>query len=483
MKSILFILVLGLVVAKDRRLEDRRPEFNEAMRKYAQADGLLQSEPPAVAKARYNAYCDDADTVDAINEDANLPYEAETNFLSILLPEERASYTGFNVSAVVDNDDDSEPAPQWVGADGVLPEQRDFRQNTAPGVKNQGGCGSCWTFAAASALEGEMYFVTGKIQNLAEQEYLDCGSDYGGSTHDGCNGGWMEWCYKYNMASSRMGSTADTRYGGSDNGECSKYKVKNNVFTSAEAKVTGNMKVQGDTNLLKAAASHVVSVAFHVNGNFQVYRSGVYVDDTCNTHANHAVTVIGYGKLNDRKYWLVRNSWGSGWGDKGYVKMDREKNNMCYISQYSHYPKVGCTGTCVEVTPDDADTSGGEGGDDDDDDDDEDDDDEEKQCGWGPKLKGKYLSGTKLIKCVKGLSKAKAACEKNKTKCSGLNFNKKKKCYDCISATETETKKTKKKNFSLQYTCEASDECPSGTIRCDKGEHNGMCVHEHMCKD
>jgi len=79
-----------------------------------------------------------------------------------------------------------------------------------------------------------------------------------------------------------------------------------------------------------------ISVAIYATSNFQSYRSGVFYDIACPTlspyNVNHAVVVVGYGTANGLDYWLVKNSWGTGWGESGYIRMARNRNNNCMIS-------------------------------------------------------------------------------------------------------------------------------------------------------
>lgn len=300
----------------------------------------------------------------------------------------------------------------------------------------------------------------------------------------------MEWCYRYNIAKGRMGYTKNIPYTAKDDFNCNNNNNGGNALADSNVKVTANVKVKGDTQLLAAAASHVVSVAIYVGGSFMSYKSGVYVDSTCNSKsANHAVSVAGYGTLGSNNYWLVRNSWGTNWGDKGYIKMDRNKQNMCHISTYSHYPKVECDpeGSCKAVKPDDADSSGGDGDDESDDggeEDDSDDDGDNSVCSFGTKKKGELIKGSKIGDCQKSLTDAKKVCEANKSTCIGVNKGKK-KCFYAVSAKSTKTKKTKTKFYAIKFSCAEEEEeeeddndgCPSGTMRCD----DGVCKHEHMC--
>lgn len=84
-----------------------------------------------------------------------------------------------------------------------------------------------------------------------------------------------------------------------------------------------------------------ITVAIFASANFQSYASGVFDDPLCTSQStpNHAVVVVGYGSENGKDYWIVKNSWGEDWGEKGYAKFLRGVN-MCKIENEVHYPIV-----------------------------------------------------------------------------------------------------------------------------------------------
>lgn len=309
--------------------------FREVYAKYHEADGL-QAEPPSALKTRLQIFKAAKAEVDANNADDSTGWSATVdNQFSILSNEEKSSHLGLNGSeAVIERSRRS--ASQWEGP--VVMEKRAAMDyiSKLPAVKNQGSCGSCWAFGAMVALEYQVNRKAGsKLKALSEQQFLDC--TYEG-TRDGCNGGWPTACYDVaKQAGSKVVSMATRPYTAKD-GKCdtsganaiSGYTITGSKYLAA-----------GDAAMLVAvqnAEIGVISVAIGVYGDFFSYKSGIWGSKThtCMTSGiNHAVDVVGYGD----GYWMVRNSWGSGWGAAGYIKMGRGYN-LCKIATYGHYPTV-----------------------------------------------------------------------------------------------------------------------------------------------
>ncbi|XP_064981750.1 oryzain gamma chain-like [Musa acuminata AAA Group] len=220
--------------------------------------------------------------------------------------------------------------------DEALPETKDWRDDgiVSP-VKNQGHCGSCWTFSTTGALEAAHTQATGKSVSLSEQQLVDCANAF---NNFGCNGGLPSQAFEY------------IKYnGGLDTEESYPYRGVNGVCQYKPEKV--GVKVLDSVNItlgaedeLKHAVGVVrpVSVAFEVVNGFRLYKGGVYTSDTCGKtpmDVNHAVLAVGYGVENGVPYWLIKNSWGEDWGVDGYFKMEMGKN-MCGVSTCASYPIV-----------------------------------------------------------------------------------------------------------------------------------------------
>ena len=338
--------------------KDYRMEFEVAVNKFG-VHNHLKSESLLAHNNRYKEFCKFAKKVEEINSNKDATYLAVNNFMSILTEVERNSYLGLNITGHEVSGDFLMAFQEDNTADIELQvaSSRDYSKKISD-VKDQGGCGSCWTYAATAALEGEIYFTTGETKvSLSEQEYMECST-----RRDGCQGGWMEDCYAYSIKNDRIAPTSAYRYTGKDSMQC-QASGKANALTETNTRLTRNVEIKGDSQLLKFADKHIVSVAIEVVNSFHGYAGGVYNEKNCNNQANHAVAVVGYGKQGNSKFWKIRNSWGKGWGDKGYILMSRDINNQCLISTYSHIPEVECRGNSCQA-PDDGDDSD-DGGDDD----------------------------------------------------------------------------------------------------------------------
>ena len=202
-------------------------------------------------------------------------------------------------------------------------------------VKDQGQCGSCWTFSSTGAMEGAWAIAKGQLIDLAEQELVDCaGLKYGSM---GCNGGQMEGAFKFII----------------ENGQCAAssypYTAKDGTCHScsavAHATSCSDVKPNDQLSLKAAVAKQPVAVAIEADTKyFQSYSGGVLTSSSCGTSLDHGVLAVGYGEENGQKYWLVKNSWGTSWGEQGYVKIGRSDSTndagICGIAMDPSFPTV-----------------------------------------------------------------------------------------------------------------------------------------------
>jgi C1A family cysteine protease len=206
-----------------------------------------------------------------------------------------------------------------------VPNDMDWRQQGAVNpVKNQASCGSCWAFAAVAAMEGTEKILRGSLPNLSEQQLVDCAGSAG---NFGCKGGWPAKAMAYVVKNGGICSTASYPYQAHD-GRC-------NTACTKVGKTAGAQSVGAtDGALVQAINSRPVAVLINASSRpFQSYSGGVFDGQGCGPQLDHAVTAIGWTS----QAYLVRNSWGSSWGEAGYIRMAR--GNTCGILKQNVFAK------------------------------------------------------------------------------------------------------------------------------------------------
>jgi xylem cysteine proteinase len=196
-------------------------------------------------------------------------------------------------------------------------------------VKNQGQCGSCWAFSTTGSVEGIAKIKQGTLPNLSEQQLVDCA---GSSGNQGCNGGLMDYAFQW-ISTNGICSESDYPYTARD-GQCKK-------TCKSVLKITGFSDVQqGSETALKAAvANQPVSVAIEADQSaFQFYSGGIF-SAACGQQLDHGVLAVGYSSSGSQNYWIVKNSWGTSWGEQGYIRMIQGKNE-CGINNMASFPKM-----------------------------------------------------------------------------------------------------------------------------------------------
>lgn len=243
----------------------------------------------------------------------NLSYTLGHNQFSDLSSEEFSSLLGFRgrgfTGTLIEGSVDSvgsASSVDWVSLGGVT------------GVKNQGSCGSCWAFSTTGAMEGALFVKTGELVSLSEQQLVDCDD-----VDSGCNGGLMDNAFEWISGNGGICSEESYSYTGKE-GSCQACSI----VSGTEVVGWADVKSNDQASMEAAVSKQPVSVAIQANQRgFQLYQSGVF-DGRCGDRLDHGVLLVGYG-TDGQDYWKVKNSWGTTWGEGGYIRMARGTQNHC----------------------------------------------------------------------------------------------------------------------------------------------------------
>ncbi len=244
---------------------------------------------------------------------------------------------------------DHEVAPFTQGVNTTaLPTSVDWTTTTGvvTPVKNQGNCGSCWSFSATGALEGiyaQKYPETNTWTGFSEQELVSCNT----VTDHGCNGGLMDRAFRYVQNIGGLCSEVDYPYTSGTTGVDGTCQTTCTIDTKLKVTSYTDVQTQSDSALMTAIAQQPTSVAIQANQpSFQLYAGGVLTGN-CGDNLDHGVLAVGYGTYTDgTDYYKVKNSWGVSWGMQGYILIARgtsynNKNGQCGIlSGPPSYPNL-----------------------------------------------------------------------------------------------------------------------------------------------
>lgn len=274
--------------------------------------------------------------IDFVNQQ-NLSYQLAHNAYSGLSLQEFSEYMKFNKnkSYLRRNILEREPFDMVLEENPAfmisLPASIDWRtEGVVNSIKDQGQCGSCWAFSTITAVESAVAIKTGVLYSLSEQELVDCDT----IINQGCNGGTMDFAFNWIGKQGGVCTETDYPYTSGTTQKAGTCKTSCKPISSSKVQNHVDIQVNSDNAMMIAIAEQPVSVAIEADQReFQLYSSGIFTAK-CGTNLDHGVALVGYGS----DYYILRNSWGTSWGDEGYM----------YLGKGSQYGVSGQCGVLLE---------------------------------------------------------------------------------------------------------------------------------------
>jgi len=325
MKSILFV-ALFLAVAFALEEKEYQLAFVNWMRTHSKSYGHEEF------RIKYETFKSNLDFINNHNANPDNHRVALNKFADLSSSEFAAIYNGFKMPTTIDN-----TQPMIVESEVALPDSKDWRKSGAvTNIKNQGQCGSCWSFSTTGSVEGCHQLATGTLTSLSEKNLMDCSWKDG---NQGCNGGLMTSAMKYIVDNGGIDTESSYPYSPVSSHNC-RYSASNKGSTLS---TYTNVQSGSETSLQNSVNKGPTSVAIDAShSSFQFYSSGVYYEPSCSaSRLDHGVLSIGWGVDGSKDYWIVKNSWGTDWGQEGYIWMSRNRNNNCGIATMATLPS-GC---------------------------------------------------------------------------------------------------------------------------------------------
>jgi len=326
MRSIIAVVLLSAVV-----LASAKPMFKESEYQWLFGNWMSQHNKVYTHDQffhRFQVFKANLDAITLHNAGNSSWTQAMNKFGDMTRAEFLAAHTGLKGMKPHHRAGSERPAPadptpfDWNDKGAVTP------------VKDQGQCGSCWAFSTTGSLEGAWKLLSKKkkLVSMSEQQLVDCSSSYG---NQGCNGGLMDQAFNYIKD---KGICTEESYPYTATGGQCEESTCTPVFGANVLQAYTDVSQGSEDDLLKLLKKQPVSVAVDAN-SWQFYQGGV-MEQCSFSQLDHGVTLTGIGSDSGTLYWIVKNSWGTGWGSSGYIFIPYpgDDQSNCGISQAASAP-------------------------------------------------------------------------------------------------------------------------------------------------
>jgi len=319
-KVLLLCVIIGLAASVSVR--DAKREFQKFQKKYNRAYG------PSEIAERFQIFQQNLARYEELSK-KNPMARFGVNKFSDLSPAEFSKYYLMKKNFTRDYKAAPVKTDFTMKATGYAPNPTNwdwFTQGVCTPIYNQGQCGSCWAFSATETIESYHAILSGNLQGLSMEQIVDC--DTAGEDQ-GCEGGFPTGAYQYVESAGGIDSYSSYPYtaGEGQAGQCQFNQA--NVVTNVASYNT----ISGETGLYQqASTAGPVSVCVDAS-SWSGYSGGIL--SSCGTDVDHCVQLTGYsGYNNDGSYWIVRNSWGTDWGENGFIWIAIGQD-LCAIGDYA----------------------------------------------------------------------------------------------------------------------------------------------------
>jgi C1A family cysteine protease len=323
MLAVLAIIAAVAVEGRTLTEKDYQTQFSSFVKKFSksyQHDEFF---------ARYNVFKANFDKIRLHNKGNHTWSMSVNEFADLTFAEFHDRFTGLTPRA---NNFIRSQNLATFDEDMDVPTSVDWRQkNAVTPIKNQGQCGSCWAFSTTGSVEGAHAIATGNLVSLSEQQLVDCSGPQG---NQGCDGGLMDDAFEFIIQNNGICTEASYPYTGVT-GTC-----QTGCSPAATISSYKDIAAGDETSIGPAVAQQPVSIAIEADQQgFQFYSTGVF-NAACGTQLDHGVLLVGYDTdPSAGQFWWLKNSWGTTWGEQGYMQIARGMNE-CGLANMASYPVV-----------------------------------------------------------------------------------------------------------------------------------------------